>query len=131
MIDPSALPSLGLELPSPAYIFDAILFGLLGLAAFRYARLPGLLASATSVGKFYISATGGYGYTRARAAAIRRTTKLCRSTCTLCLRGQTDAAARNHSLAGSHTHGDCVVLVQMQRQSLAGPLPIRIAVSVW
>ena len=34
----SALQSLGLELPSPAYLFGAIVFGLIGLAAFRYGR---------------------------------------------------------------------------------------------
>jgi len=34
----AALQTLGLELPSPAYIFGAIVFGLIGLAAFRYGR---------------------------------------------------------------------------------------------
>jgi len=34
----SALQSLGLELPSPAYIFGAIVFGLIGLVAFRRGR---------------------------------------------------------------------------------------------
>ena len=34
----AALRTLGLELPSPAYIFGAIVFGLIGLAAFRYGR---------------------------------------------------------------------------------------------
>ena len=33
-----ALQSLGLELPSPAYIFGAIVFGLVGLVAFRRGR---------------------------------------------------------------------------------------------
>jgi hypothetical protein len=33
-----ALQSLGLELPSPAYIFGAIVFGLFGWAAFRRGR---------------------------------------------------------------------------------------------
>jgi len=33
-----SLQALGLELPSPAYIFGAIVFGLIGLAAFRYGR---------------------------------------------------------------------------------------------
>ena len=37
----SALKSLGLELPSPAYIFGAIVFGLIGLAAFRHGRKRG------------------------------------------------------------------------------------------
>jgi hypothetical protein len=34
----AALQSLGIELPSPAYIFGAIVFGLIGFAAFRYGR---------------------------------------------------------------------------------------------
>ena len=34
----SALQALGLELPSPAYIFGAIVFGVIGFAAFRYGR---------------------------------------------------------------------------------------------
>ena len=33
-----ALQQSGLELPSPAYIFGAILFGLIGLVAFRRGR---------------------------------------------------------------------------------------------
>ena len=37
----SALKSLGLELPSPAYIFGAVVFGLIGLAAFRHGRKSG------------------------------------------------------------------------------------------
>jgi hypothetical protein len=37
----SAMQSLGLELPSPAYIFGAIVFGLIGWAAFRYGRKSG------------------------------------------------------------------------------------------
>jgi hypothetical protein len=37
----SAMQSLGLELPSPAYIFGAILFGLIGWGAFRYGRKKG------------------------------------------------------------------------------------------
>ena len=37
----TALKSLGLELPSPAYIFGAIVFGLIGLAAFRHGRKSG------------------------------------------------------------------------------------------
>lgn len=36
-----ALQGLGLELPSPAYIAGAILFGLLGCAAFRHGRKQG------------------------------------------------------------------------------------------
>jgi apolipoprotein N-acyltransferase len=34
----AALQSLGITLPSPAYIFGAIVFGLAGLAAFRRGR---------------------------------------------------------------------------------------------
>lgn len=34
----SALQSLGLELPSPAYIAGAIVFGLIGTAAFWYGK---------------------------------------------------------------------------------------------
>ena len=37
----AALQALGLELPSPAYLFGMILFGLIGLAAFRRGRLSG------------------------------------------------------------------------------------------
>lgn len=32
------LQSMGLTLPSPAYIFGAIVFGFIGYAAFRYGR---------------------------------------------------------------------------------------------
>jgi len=39
--DLATLQSLGLELPSPAYLFGAIVFGLLGFAAFRYGRQHG------------------------------------------------------------------------------------------
>jgi hypothetical protein len=41
----AALQSLGLELPSPAYLFGAILFGILGLAAWRLGRNRGRRAS--------------------------------------------------------------------------------------
>jgi len=34
----SALQSLGISLPSPAYIVGAVLFGLLGFAAYRYGK---------------------------------------------------------------------------------------------
>jgi hypothetical protein len=34
----STLQSLGLELPSPIYILGAIVFGVIGLAAFRIGR---------------------------------------------------------------------------------------------
>lgn len=33
-----ALQSLGISLPSPAYIFGAVLFGLAGIAAYRYGK---------------------------------------------------------------------------------------------
>ncbi|MCV2365778.1 hypothetical protein LNV23_20205 [Paucibacter sp. DJ1R-11] len=35
------LQALGLELPSPAYIFGAIVFGLIGLVAWRLGRKQG------------------------------------------------------------------------------------------
>ncbi len=38
----NALSGLGLELPSPAYLAGAILFGLIGLAAYRYGKRRGL-----------------------------------------------------------------------------------------
>ena len=38
MDDLSALQSLGIELPSPAYIGGAIVFGLIGLVVFRRGR---------------------------------------------------------------------------------------------
>jgi hypothetical protein len=34
----SALQGLGLQMPTPAYLFGAIVFGLIGLAAFRLGR---------------------------------------------------------------------------------------------
>ena len=37
----SALKSLGLELPSPAYLIGAIVFGLIGWVAFRHGRKSG------------------------------------------------------------------------------------------
>jgi hypothetical protein len=37
----SMLQSLGLTLPTPAYIFGAILFGIIGIAAFRAGRKSG------------------------------------------------------------------------------------------
>jgi len=36
-----SLQSLGLTLPSPAYIVGSVLFGLIGIAAFRYGRKTG------------------------------------------------------------------------------------------
>ena len=41
MNDLATLQALGLELPSPAYLFGAVVFGLIGLAAFRRARKTG------------------------------------------------------------------------------------------
>lgn len=41
MNDLAALQTLGLELPSPAYIFGAIVFGVIGLIAFRRGRKSG------------------------------------------------------------------------------------------
>ena len=41
MNDLPALQSLGWVLPSPAYLFGAILFGLIGFAAFRFGRKRG------------------------------------------------------------------------------------------
>jgi hypothetical protein len=41
-VEPSTpLAALGFELPSPAYLFGAIVFGLVGLAAFRLGRKRG------------------------------------------------------------------------------------------
>lgn len=38
----NALKSMGLTLPSPAYIFGALLFGLIGYAAYRYGKKAAL-----------------------------------------------------------------------------------------
>lgn len=38
MNDLAALRSLGLSLPSPAYIFGALVFGLIGLGAYRLGK---------------------------------------------------------------------------------------------
>jgi hypothetical protein len=35
----NSLQTLGLTLPTPAYLFGAIIFGLLGLAGYRYGKL--------------------------------------------------------------------------------------------
>lgn len=35
----NSLQTLGLTLPTPAYLFGAIVFGLLGLAGYRYGKL--------------------------------------------------------------------------------------------
>jgi hypothetical protein len=42
MDDLNTLASLGLTLPSPAYLFGLILFGVVGYAAFRYGRKSAL-----------------------------------------------------------------------------------------
>jgi hypothetical protein len=39
--DLKVLQSLGLTLPSPAYIFGAVVFGLVGIAAYRYGKKSG------------------------------------------------------------------------------------------
>jgi len=36
-----ALQSLGISLPSPAYIFGTVLFGLIGIAVYRYGKRVG------------------------------------------------------------------------------------------
>ena len=38
MDDLNALGSLGLTLPTPAYLIGAILFGIIGIAAYRYGK---------------------------------------------------------------------------------------------
>jgi hypothetical protein len=38
MDDLTALRSLGLSLPSPAYLFGAVVFGLIGIGAYRYGK---------------------------------------------------------------------------------------------
>jgi hypothetical protein len=40
--DLNSLASLGLALPSPAYLFGLILFGIVGIAAYRYGNKAGL-----------------------------------------------------------------------------------------
>jgi len=42
MDDLNSLGSLGLSLPSPAYLFGAILFGIVGFAAYRYGKRAAL-----------------------------------------------------------------------------------------
>jgi hypothetical protein len=42
MNDLNTLASLGYTLPSPAYLFGLILFGITGYAAYRYGRKAGL-----------------------------------------------------------------------------------------
>ena len=37
----TTLQSLGLSLPSPAHIFGAVVFGLVGIAAYRYGKKAG------------------------------------------------------------------------------------------
>jgi hypothetical protein len=59
----SSLQALGLELPSPAYIFGAIVFGLIGFVAFRQGRRSGRRATlwlgvALMVYPYAVSRTG-------------------------------------------------------------------------
>lgn len=42
MDDPKALASLGFALPSPAYLFGLIFFGIAGYAAYRYGKKAAL-----------------------------------------------------------------------------------------
>jgi hypothetical protein len=42
MNDLEVLRSAGLQLPSPAYLFGAILFGIIGYAAYRYGKKAAL-----------------------------------------------------------------------------------------
>jgi len=58
----SLLQALGLEMPTPAYIFGAVVFGLIGLAAFRSGRRSGRRATlwlgvALMVYPYLVSAT--------------------------------------------------------------------------
>ena len=39
----TALQSLGMSLPSPAYLFGAILFGIIGFAAYRYGKKTAMI----------------------------------------------------------------------------------------
>lgn len=39
-----ALEALGFTLPSPAYIFGAVLFGVIGIAAYRYGKRTSVAA---------------------------------------------------------------------------------------
>ena len=41
MDDLKTLQALGLTLPSPAYIFGAVVFGLIGFAAYRFGKKTG------------------------------------------------------------------------------------------
>lgn len=41
MDNASVIESLGLTLPGPAYLFGAIVFGLIGFAAYRYGKRAG------------------------------------------------------------------------------------------
>lgn len=42
MNDPSSLQSLGFALPSPAYLFGLIFFGIVGFSAYRYGKKAAL-----------------------------------------------------------------------------------------
>lgn len=41
MANLQTLQSLGISLPSPAYILNAVIFGLIGFAAYRYGKRAG------------------------------------------------------------------------------------------
>jgi hypothetical protein len=41
LADPGALAGMGLSLPSPAYLLGAIVFGIVGFAAWRYGKTQG------------------------------------------------------------------------------------------
>ncbi len=45
MDDLNALQTLGFTLPSPAYLMGAILFGIIGFAAYRYGKKASLQAT--------------------------------------------------------------------------------------
>jgi len=71
-----ALQSLGLELPSPAYLFGLLLFGVLGMAAWGYGRKRGLprckwLGAALMFYPYLVSSTAMlYGVGVALCAAV-------------------------------------------------------------
>jgi hypothetical protein len=45
MDDLKPLESMGFTLPSPAYLFGAIIFGVIGYAAYRYGKRTGLAST--------------------------------------------------------------------------------------
>jgi len=57
------IQAMGFSLPTPAYLFGAFLFGILGLAAYRYGRktslpIPKWLGVALMLYPYAISSTG-------------------------------------------------------------------------